>query len=459
MSQGIGKSRLLRAIGHKASERGFLDSWGFLAPQDRELPGGAILDQARTMRLTPALADAGKEILRLVESAPTASLTGRRRLALDIVDAFLGVPDEPTFLCFEDVQWADDLSLDVIAELARRSRDRHLLLAAAYRTEEAGPGSSLRDWRSRLVTQRIAEELRLGPLSRDETALVATLILDSGLPAPKDVAAAIHARTDGVPLYIEELLGAVGAEARSSGRAIRDAIVPDTIEDAVLRRLAYCTPEAQAAAQAGAVIGRCFTADVLAGVMDLPQDALDAPLQELIDQFLITPPFDEGYYDFPHQLLREAIYRSVKVGDRRRYHGRAGTFGARLIGQSEIHASAHYERAGMRREAHESSAGRGAGGGADVPAPRGLRPLSPGRREPAGRPSGWESVPPSWRRTRRRPSRSSGWMSPSKPPSPPLKHTRGRGTVLPRSARPAWARPSPVVRARHSSSGSRTSGG
>lgn len=352
---GIGKTRLLRAIAHKALERGFVDSYGHLAPQDIELPGGAVLDQARSMRSIPSLATSGAAILELLGSAPSANRTGRRRLALDIVDAFLAAPDEPTLYGFEDLQWADDLSLDVIAELARRSRDRHMLIAATYRTEETGSGSSLREWRSRLVTQRIAEELRLGPLSRDETALVATLILDSGLPAPKDVATVVYARTDGVPLYIEELLGAVGPDARSSGKAIRDAIVPDTIEDAVLRRLSRCSPEAQAAAEAGAVIGRCFTVEVLAGVMDLPQDVLDGPLQELVDQFLVTPPFDEVYFDFPHQLLREAIYRSVKVGDRRRYHGRAGRFGARLVGQSEIHASAHFERAGMAREAYETA--------------------------------------------------------------------------------------------------------
>ena len=185
-----------------------------------------------------------------------------------------------------------------------------------------------------------------------ETALVTTLILDTGLPAPRDVARAVYARTDGIPLYIEELLGAIGADARANSRAVRDAIVPDTIEDAVISRLQHRSPEAQAVARAGAVIGRCFTADVLADIMDVPAEALDAPLQELCDHFLLVPPHDDGYFDFPHQLLREAIYRSVKVGDRRRYHARAGQFGARLIGQSDIHASAHFERAGMTREAH-----------------------------------------------------------------------------------------------------------
>jgi len=101
---GIGKSRLLTAIGRKAHERGFKDSWGHLQPLDKDQPGGSILDFARTMRYTPALVPAGLEVLRLLEGAPTVGLTGRRRLALDIVDAILQAPDEPVLYCFEDVQ-------------------------------------------------------------------------------------------------------------------------------------------------------------------------------------------------------------------------------------------------------------------------------------------------------------------------------------------------------------------
>ena len=316
------------------------------------MPAASVRDFARTAMVVAGLEDMGRDILTLLDSTPGLNLTGRRRLALDVVERILELPDVPTLYVFEDVQWADDLSLDIIGQLAHRSRDRRMLLMAGYRTDELHPGSSLRDWRSRLVTQRVAEELRLGPLSEEESALVTTLILDTGMPAPRDVAHAVFARTDGIPLYIEELLGAISAEARANGRAVREAIVPDTIEDAVIRRLGHRSPDAQAAARAGAVVGRCFTVDVLADIMDVPQDALDGPLQELCDHFLLSPPGDDGYFDFPHQLLREAIYRSVKIGERRRYHARAGEFGARLSGQSEIHASAHFERAGMRREAH-----------------------------------------------------------------------------------------------------------
>ena len=60
-------------------------------------------------------------------------------------------------------------------------------------------------------------------------------------------------------------------------------------------------------------------------------------------------------YDFRHQLLRDALYATIPASDRRRFHARAGEFGARLEGASEIHASVHYERAGLRREAFEAA--------------------------------------------------------------------------------------------------------
>ena len=68
----------------------------------------------------------------------------------------------------------------------------------------------------------------------------------------------MYERTDGIPLHIEELLGAL-APTPANGLAIREAAVPETIEDAVLARLSHRTPEAQAVVRAGAIIGRCFT--------------------------------------------------------------------------------------------------------------------------------------------------------------------------------------------------------
>ena len=161
---------------------------------------------------------------------------------------------------------------------------------------------------------------------------------------------------------------------------------PRPIEDAVIARIAQLSPEAQATARAGAVIGRCFVPDVLAGIMDLPPDAIEAPLQELVDQFVLDAPGVRGLYDFRHQLLRDALYRTIPASERRRYHARAGEFGARLEGASEIHASVHYERAGLRREAFEAALAGAREAARSVGTARGLRALPTGRGEHARRP-------------------------------------------------------------------------
>jgi DNA-binding CsgD family transcriptional regulator len=274
---------------------------------------------------------------------------------MEIVERMLASLPGPTMLVFEDLQWADDVSLEVIAELARRSRDRPFLLVGNYRIEDVEPGASLRVWRSRLITQRMAEEVRLARLTQAQTALVATLILDTGLPAPREVAEAVYARTDGLPLHIEELLGALSPQARMNGAAIREAGVPESIEDAVVARIAQRSPEAQAVARAGAVIGRSFVPAVLAGIMDAPPEALEAPLAELVDHFVLVPSGSPAAYDFRHQLLRDALYRTIPTWERRRFHARAGEFGAQLEGASVIHASVHYERAGLRRQAFQAA--------------------------------------------------------------------------------------------------------
>ncbi len=353
---GVGKTRFMGAVGRKASTRGFEIAEGAVAPQDRTVPAALIFDLARTMLRIPAFAQLGHDLLGMSRAPDDVEPRSRRLLVLDVVDRITESLEAPAMLAFEDLQWADDLSLEIIGELARRIRDKPVVLVGAYRTDELPTGAILREWRARLLTQRMAEEARLAPLTLDQTALMTTLIVATGLPAPRDVVAAVHERTDGIPLHIEELLGALGDEARRDGRAIREVTVPATIEDAVLARFAQLSADGRAVAQAGAVIGRCFVPEVLARIMDLPPDAIDAPLQELVDQAFLEPPGPlRGVFDFRHQLLRDVLYRSVPVGALRRLHARAGEFGAQLEGASEIHASAHFERAGLRFQAYRAA--------------------------------------------------------------------------------------------------------
>jgi DNA-binding CsgD family transcriptional regulator len=353
---GIGKTRLLRASYRGARLAGLRVSEGAVAPQDSLVPLASILDLARSAS-PEDFGRLGPDILAIEGGKGGDTLASRRILVREVADRILAGVDAPTLLAFEDLQWADELSLEVIGELARHAPDRPLFLIGAYRLDELPIGSIHREWRSRLLTQRSAEEIHLERLDRDETALVTTLILGTGLPASREVVDAIHERTNGIPLHIEELLAAVGDRLETGADAIRAASVPDTIEDAVLARAQRLSDDARAVARAGAVMGRCFAPDVLAGIMDRPVAELDAPLQELVDNAILHPFawVDQGYFDFRHQLLRDALYGSVPPSELRRLHARAAEFGAELMGSSEIHASIHYERAGLRTQAFRAA--------------------------------------------------------------------------------------------------------
>ena len=137
--------------------------------------------------------------------------------------------------------------------------------------------------------------------------------------------------------------------------------MPDTIGDAVLARLGRLSANARDVVQAGAVIGRCFTPDVLAGVMDRPLAELEPALQELEEAAIIHPfqYVDHGYYDFRHQLLRDTIYDAVPPSQLRRFHAQAAEF---------VMSLARVER---RPRLATLRGGRPAAGG--IPAIRGCR--------------------------------------------------------------------------------------
>ena len=354
---GLGKTRLIRATARKAEAAGLRVEGGAVAPQDREVPLASIREMATSMRENPAFGTLGSDLLAMDGVHGGDALGSRRLLVRGAADRILGAIDRPTMLIFDDLHWADELSLEVIGELARHGAERPLFLLAGYRADEFPADSIHREWRARMLSQRDADEVRLRPLTLEQTAVATTLILGGELPAPRDVVEAVHERTNGIPLHIEELLGALEEDARTDGRRIRDAHVPDTIGDAVLARLARLSDDARLVARAGAVVGRCFSPEVLAGMVDRPLADLEPTIEELVEASILYPfdYVDKGYYDFRHQLLRDAVYGSLPPAQLRRFHAQAAEFGMSLEGANVIHASRHYERAGLRPQAFRAA--------------------------------------------------------------------------------------------------------
>ena len=354
---GLGKTRLIRAADRKAEAAGLRVDGGSVAPQDHQVPLASIREMAAGMRASEEWGTLSEDLLAIDGRHDGDALGARRLIVRAAADRILDAIDRPTMLIFDDLHWTDEMSLEVIGELARHAKDRPLVLVAGYRPDEFPADGLHREWRSRILGQRHAEEVRLRPLTVEETAIATTLILGGELPAPRDVVEAVQERTNGIPLHIEELLAALDEEGRADGRRIREAHVPDTIGDAVLVRLGRLSDEARTLARAGAVIGRCFTPDVLAGVVDRPLIELEPTLQELEDAAIIYPfqYIDHGYYDFRHQLLRDAIYGAVPPSQLRRFHAQAAEFVMSLEASSVVHASRHYEQAGLRSQAFRTS--------------------------------------------------------------------------------------------------------
>jgi predicted ATPase len=354
---GIGKTRLMWATARKADAANVRVDAGSVAPQDHAVPLASIREFATGIRQDPSWGTLSQDLLAIDGRHDGDGLGARRLIVRAVADRILDAIDRPTLLIFQDLHWTDEMSLEVIGELARHVDGRPLLLICDYRGDELPADGIHREWRARLLSQRFAEEIKLRPFTADETGLATTLILGGELPAPREVVEAVHERTNGIPLHIEELIAVLGPEERTDGKRIRDASVPDTIGDAVIARVNRLAPETRTLIQAGAVIGRCFSPDVIAGMVDRPLEEIEPSIQELVDAGILYPfdYIDQGYYDFNHQLLRDAIYASVPPSQRRRFHARAAEFVMELEAASVIHASRHYEQAGLRPQAFDAA--------------------------------------------------------------------------------------------------------
>ena len=359
---GIGKTRLLGAIARRATMCGYRVVRGAAFPRDLEVAAAPFLDLGRAMTRLPELADHGAALARrLMDADPTAGDAHRRRrlLILDVADLLIAATEgRPTLYAFEDLHWADDLSLEILAALARRLPDAPVVAVATYRSDELYPRVPMREWRGRLLGARLAEETRLGRLSRDDTAVMTRLLLGAGTPVGSDLVAAVHERTDGVPLHVEELLGVLAArrlDGVAPAGAVRSADVPDTLDAAILDRLSRLDRHAIEVARAGAVIGRSFDPELLAGVVELPIAGLDAALDELAEHFFLQAQESGARYDFRHALIRDAIYARIPLSHRRRLHARVAELASGLGSWSDAFLSNHFEQARMTDDAFRTS--------------------------------------------------------------------------------------------------------
>jgi predicted ATPase len=334
---GIGKTRMMSEIGSALADARVLTAAAW--PAFTEVPGATLADLVRDLRRHGLTEQAAALQARLGADDISGDSTRRRRLLVNDVAALLAELVPGTLLRFEDLHWADEISLEVVERLAVLLRDASGMIVATYRSDEMFSGTPLARWRARLLEQRLAEEVRLPRLDRDGTAQLAESLMSR--IASSEFIDELQERSEGIPLYIEELIA--GGASHS---------VPDTVSEAVRTRMSQLAPASRDLAAAASVIGSAFPLDLLMAVVHDDPSTVDDALVELQNRHFIVGSGASGDdFDFRHALIRDAIYGEIPPNRRRALHATIAR-ASEAAGLRDAYVSDQFERAHLPAEAH-----------------------------------------------------------------------------------------------------------
>ena len=332
---GVGKSRLAEALAERIAAEPHTRLRYFCSPhhQDSALypviaqmeraagfrhADGSAAKVAKLQALLAATAPPMEDVALIAElhSLPSADLAPPldvtpQRKKEKTFEALLRQVEglsrqQPVLMMFDDIHWIDPSSRELLDRTIERVADWPVLLLAMFRPEFQPP------W----IGQPHVTMLTLARLDRRNTAaMVANVAGNAALPP--EIMEEIAERTDGVPLFVEELTKAVleaGAQAAAALSAVpHPGPVPATLHASLMARLDRLGPAAKDVAQTGAAIGREFGFELLASITDLPEPQLREALDRLTNAGLLfvrgTPP--QSSYLFKHALVQDAAYGTL----------------------------------------------------------------------------------------------------------------------------------------------------
>jgi class 3 adenylate cyclase/predicted ATPase len=228
---------------------------------------------------------------------------------------------KPVLMVFEDVQWIDPTTSELLGLLIDRIQTMPVLLIVTYRPEFAPPWTG----HAHVTT------LSLNRLSHAQRVAMVERI--AGKPLPAEVMEHIIVKTDGIPLFVEELTKTVlesgMVEAREDCYVLHGplpAAIPATLHDSLMARLDRLSP-VKDVAQIAAAIGREFSYELLAAIVPMVEAELQKALTLLVSANVIfgrgTPP--DAIYSFKHALLQDVAYEAALRRTRQELHGRIAT--------------------------------------------------------------------------------------------------------------------------------------
>jgi DNA-binding winged helix-turn-helix (wHTH) protein len=334
---GIGKTRTLAELARLSRTRGF-SVWegaaydGGVAPAYWlwvEILRSAHADLSRAMfrrhagQHSWALPLLVPELLEASAPAGGADAQATRFRLFDEVAQLIASAsgDAPRLIIADDVQWADDASLELLAYVARSLKKRPVILAVAMREHD----TRAQDARSLALRrlERLSTRLVLAGLSLDETQALAAALQVPG-EVTTEVAAALHRRTQGSPFFVRQMLALIAQRGERLDEHMLDALaLPEAVRSVLRERIGALGADANAVLRAAAAAGAEFDAELLAEVLGLSLEQVLAALEQARRKRVIAGDGSLPHrFVFDHDLLREVIYDDLALAERGALHAR-----------------------------------------------------------------------------------------------------------------------------------------
>jgi len=340
---GIGKSRIVHALLERIGSR-HVRIRQFCSPYSQNTALHPIIEH---LKIAAGFRRNDTDAQRLEKLEALAEDSGRQAEAVGLLAALLSVPlgdtspplaldpqqlkdrtiralsaqfrkvaaKQPMLFVMEDLHWVDPTTIELLNRLVSRVATMSVLVVLTFRPEFSAPWAGLST-----VTSLI-----LNRLTRSQRAeMIARLAGEQALPA--HIVDQIGERTDGVPLFIEELTkvvvesGVLAADDHAAHRSAALAI-PTTLTASLLARLDR-SPQMRGVAQIAAAVGRRFSHELISAVAGMPQQELDEALAQLVKAELLFQHGDlpDADYTFKHALVQDAAYGTLLRQRRQQVH-------------------------------------------------------------------------------------------------------------------------------------------
>ena len=270
--------------------------------------------------------------------------TTRERMLREICEALETITAEyPLLLAFEDLQWVDHSTIDLISALARRSRPAKLMLIATCRPlDQESHNHPLKALRQDLSVHRLCHEFALAALTEAQVGEY-LVVRSCGASVPQGLSALLHRHSEGNPLFMVAALDHMTKRAlisRENGSwllhvplAQIDLAVPDDLRRMIEAQIERLSFEEQRVLELASIAGASFSAAVINFAADADTHTFEDPCEDLsrrhqIVRWAATQYFPDGTtaerYEFVHALYRQVLYDRLAPSRRARLHRRIG---------------------------------------------------------------------------------------------------------------------------------------